>query len=147
MFEVSVEHSFSAGHALRHYKGKCENVHGHNYKIEITIAGEKLNSIRSGRSLRDSSVKDRFERYIADLDDNEKIALFKFLKGIGQIITGDLEPERAIEPNDPPEKIHMHKKKIQTIKKKPSVKKLPSSDKKPEPGAEDTAAPVPIRAK
>jgi 6-pyruvoyltetrahydropterin/6-carboxytetrahydropterin synthase len=45
MFEVSVEHSFAAGHALRHYKGKCENVHGHNYKIQVTIAGDKLNSI------------------------------------------------------------------------------------------------------
>ncbi len=45
MFEISVEHSFAAGHALRGYKGKCENVHGHNYKIRVTVAGEKLNSI------------------------------------------------------------------------------------------------------
>ena len=44
MFEVSVEYSFAAGHALRGYKGKCENVHGHNYRICVTVAGEKLNS-------------------------------------------------------------------------------------------------------
>ena len=44
MFEISVEHSFAAGHALREYKGKCENVHGHNYKVRVTIAGNKLNS-------------------------------------------------------------------------------------------------------
>jgi len=42
MFEVSVEYSFSAGHALRHYKGKCENVHGHNYRVCVTVAGEDL---------------------------------------------------------------------------------------------------------
>ena len=42
MFEVQIEHSFSAGHALRHYKGKCENVHGHNYKVQIVLRGEKL---------------------------------------------------------------------------------------------------------
>ncbi len=30
MFELSVEQSFAAGHSLRNYKGKCENVHGHN---------------------------------------------------------------------------------------------------------------------
>jgi 6-pyruvoyltetrahydropterin/6-carboxytetrahydropterin synthase len=42
MFEVSIEHSFAAGHALRHYKGKCENVHGHNYKVQVTLRGEKL---------------------------------------------------------------------------------------------------------
>jgi 6-pyruvoyltetrahydropterin/6-carboxytetrahydropterin synthase len=42
MFEVSVEQSFAAGHALRNYHGKCENVHGHNYKVRITVAGERL---------------------------------------------------------------------------------------------------------
>ena len=45
MFEISAEYSFAAGHALRGYKGKCENVHGHNYKIQVTVAGERLNSI------------------------------------------------------------------------------------------------------
>jgi 6-pyruvoyltetrahydropterin/6-carboxytetrahydropterin synthase len=44
MFEVSVEQSFAAGHALRDYHGKCENVHGHNYKVRITVAGEQLDS-------------------------------------------------------------------------------------------------------
>lgn len=45
MFEVTVEHKFPAGHSLRNYKGRCENVHGHNWKVEVTIAGEALNSI------------------------------------------------------------------------------------------------------
>ena len=45
MFEVSVEHTFAAGHALRHYKGKCENVHGHNYKVQVIVEGERLDSI------------------------------------------------------------------------------------------------------
>ncbi|HLI35014.1 MAG TPA: 6-carboxytetrahydropterin synthase QueD [Terriglobia bacterium] len=44
MFEVSVEYSFAAGHALRNYKGKCENVHGHNYRVQVTVAGETLNA-------------------------------------------------------------------------------------------------------
>jgi 6-pyruvoyltetrahydropterin/6-carboxytetrahydropterin synthase len=42
MFEVSVEQTFAAGHALRNYKGKCENVHGHNFKVQVVIEGEKL---------------------------------------------------------------------------------------------------------
>ncbi len=42
MFEISADYSFAAGHALRGYKGKCENVHGHNYRVEVTISGEKL---------------------------------------------------------------------------------------------------------
>lgn len=44
MFEVSVEYSFAAGHALRGYKGKCENVHGHNYKVQLVVGGEELDS-------------------------------------------------------------------------------------------------------
>lgn len=45
MFEVSVEETFSAGHALRGYKGKCENPHGHNYRVRVTLEGQHLDSI------------------------------------------------------------------------------------------------------
>lgn len=44
MFEVSVEYTFAAGHALRGYKGKCENVHGHNYKVQLIVGGEQLDA-------------------------------------------------------------------------------------------------------
>ncbi len=44
MYEISVDYTFAAGHALRNYKGKCENVHGHNYKLRITVEGAQLNS-------------------------------------------------------------------------------------------------------
>jgi len=42
MFEVTVEDTFSAGHYLRNYKGKCENPHGHNYKVRVTLQGREL---------------------------------------------------------------------------------------------------------
>jgi 6-pyruvoyltetrahydropterin/6-carboxytetrahydropterin synthase len=45
MFQVSVDETFSSGHALRGYKGKCENVHGHNYKVRVTLEGPELDSI------------------------------------------------------------------------------------------------------
>ena len=44
MFEVSVEQTFAAGHALRNYKGKCENVHGHNYRVQVTVEGPELDA-------------------------------------------------------------------------------------------------------
>jgi 6-pyruvoyltetrahydropterin/6-carboxytetrahydropterin synthase len=45
MFEITVDETFAAGHALRGYKGKCENVHGHNYKVRVTLAGAELDHI------------------------------------------------------------------------------------------------------
>jgi len=45
MYQVSVEETFSAGHALRGYRGKCENPHGHNYRVRVTLQGPQLDSI------------------------------------------------------------------------------------------------------
>jgi 6-pyruvoyltetrahydropterin/6-carboxytetrahydropterin synthase len=45
MYEISVEETFSSGHALRGYRGKCENPHGHNYRVRVALAGPKLDSI------------------------------------------------------------------------------------------------------
>ena len=42
MFEVTVEAGFSSGHYLRNYQGKCENPHGHNYKVFVTLIGAEL---------------------------------------------------------------------------------------------------------
>ena len=42
MYEVTVDAGFSSGHYLRNYFGKCENPHGHNYKVRVTLAGAAL---------------------------------------------------------------------------------------------------------
>ena len=42
MYEVTVEAGFSSGHYLRNYRGKCENPHGHNYRVFVTLVGETL---------------------------------------------------------------------------------------------------------
>jgi 6-pyruvoyltetrahydropterin/6-carboxytetrahydropterin synthase len=42
MYEVTVDAGFSSGHYLRNYQGKCENPHGHNYKVRVTLEGESL---------------------------------------------------------------------------------------------------------
>jgi 6-pyruvoyltetrahydropterin/6-carboxytetrahydropterin synthase len=44
MYEVTVEAGFSSGHFLRNYYGKCENPHGHNYKVRVTLAGAELDA-------------------------------------------------------------------------------------------------------
>ena len=42
MFEVTIEKTFAAAHFLRDYHGKCERLHGHNYKVQVKVEGEKL---------------------------------------------------------------------------------------------------------
>ena len=42
MFEITVQAGFSSGHYLREYYGKCENPHGHNYRVLVTLSGEEL---------------------------------------------------------------------------------------------------------
>jgi 6-pyruvoyltetrahydropterin/6-carboxytetrahydropterin synthase len=66
MFEVSVEQSFAAGHALRNYKGACENVHGHNFKIQVTIEGQELD--QTGMLVDFLDVKQSMRDVIARLD-------------------------------------------------------------------------------
>ncbi len=45
MFELMVETSFSSAHQLRGYKGKCEAMHGHNWKVQVYVHAEILNEI------------------------------------------------------------------------------------------------------
>jgi len=45
MYELSVKMHFSAAHHLSGYDGKCADMHGHNWEIEVFVTGEKLNGI------------------------------------------------------------------------------------------------------
>ncbi len=71
MFEATVTVNIAAAHHLRGYRGKCENVHGHNYKVEATVGTEELD--QTGLSLdfgllreKLGEVADRFDH--ADLN-------------------------------------------------------------------------------
>ncbi len=44
MYQVSIETHFSAAHRLRNYKGLCENLHGHNWKVEATVCSDILDN-------------------------------------------------------------------------------------------------------
>ena len=66
MFEVSVDQTFAAGHALRNYKGSCENVHGHNFRVQVTIEGERLDD--TGMLVDFLDVKKSMQDVIARLD-------------------------------------------------------------------------------
>ena len=45
MYELMIETTFSSAHQLRGYMDKCENLHGHNWKVQVHVAAERLNEI------------------------------------------------------------------------------------------------------
>ncbi|MBS1815328.1 MAG: 6-carboxytetrahydropterin synthase QueD [Acidobacteria bacterium] len=82
MFEVTVEASFSSGHYLRNYHGKCENPHGHNYRVLVTLVGKELDA--SGLLLDFKQLK-HVMRPVVDYLDHQMI--------------NDLEPFTTINPS------------------------------------------------
>ncbi|MFW5769862.1 MAG: 6-carboxytetrahydropterin synthase QueD [Spirochaetota bacterium] len=66
MYILTVEDSFAAAHQLHGYMGKCENLHGHNWKIELEVAGHVLNDI--GLLIDFHDLKDILKSVLADLD-------------------------------------------------------------------------------
>ncbi len=45
MYKLMIETSFSSAHQLRGYKGKCENLHGHNWRVQVYVVSDVLNDI------------------------------------------------------------------------------------------------------
>lgn len=66
MFEVRVQADFSAAHFLKDYNGKCENLHGHNYKVFAHVKGEVLNE--GGMLLDFSKLKDALRSVCKKID-------------------------------------------------------------------------------
>jgi len=65
MYSVRVEDEFAAAHFLADYHGKCERLHGHNYRVRITVSG---NTLDPGGMLIDfgilkSSLKESVSRW------------------------------------------------------------------------------------
>jgi 6-pyruvoyltetrahydropterin/6-carboxytetrahydropterin synthase len=66
MYEISVEKHFDAAHYLREYQGKCEEMHGHRYRVMVKVKAQKLNDIGLAYDFTDlkrclKEVIDRFD--------------------------------------------------------------------------------------
>lgn len=66
MYEVAVEKTFAAGHALRDYHGRLENIHGHNYRVRALLQGEELDA--TGLLVDFIEVENVMKRVIARFD-------------------------------------------------------------------------------
>lgn len=77
MYELMVEDTFDAAHALRGYEGPCENLHGHTWKVQVFIKGDKLNNIGLLADFRD--IKKALRNILAEFDHKHlnELKLFK----------------------------------------------------------------------
>jgi len=66
MFEVRVEKTIAAAHRLFDYEGPCENLHGHNYRVEVAYLGAELD--RFGMLVDFTDIKKVFHAVLDTLD-------------------------------------------------------------------------------
>jgi len=81
MFALSIKGEIASAHYLRGYEGKCKDLHGHTWKVEVTFTGGPLNGI--------GMVED-----FAAL----KMKLREFLAGIDHVCLNDLPYFKDINP-------------------------------------------------
>lgn len=76
-FKISVTDDFSAAHNLREYEGKCEKLHGHNFKVKITVGANTLD--KTGMVYDFHFLKQEFKHVLAQLDHSylNKLPFFK----------------------------------------------------------------------
>lgn len=82
MYEVKILSQFAAAHQLRGFKGACEQLHGHNWKVEVSVAGENVSE--DGMLIDFQLVKGAAKEALEHLD-------HRFLN--------DLEPFRTRNPS------------------------------------------------
>ena len=63
-----VEDVFAAAHRLVNYCGRCENLHGHNWRVQVFVAGEQLD--KDGLLIDFTVLKDRLKDILDELDHN-----------------------------------------------------------------------------
>lgn len=66
MYELTITSYFSSAHNLRGYQGACENLHGHNWKVEVEIRAEDLDKV--GMALDFKSLREKARSVIDRLD-------------------------------------------------------------------------------
>ena len=113
MFEVRVEADFSAAHFLKDYNGKCENLHGHNYKVYAHVRGSKLNE--GGMLLDFTKLKAALRAVCKELDHTnlndfdyfkqnpsaERIAMFIFDGIAARLLEDGINVRKPASDGDP----------------------------------------------
>ncbi len=103
MYKLMIESGFSSAHQLRGYKGKCENLHGHNWRVQVYVTSNTLNDIDLVIDFHE--IKDMTNDIISKLDHRLINTVFPFTEknpsseNIARWIFGELK-EKLAKYND-----------------------------------------------
>ncbi|HKK12931.1 MAG TPA: 6-carboxytetrahydropterin synthase [Flavobacteriaceae bacterium] len=117
---ITKQFSFETGHALYGYDGKCRNVHGHSYKLSVTVIGQPIadhNNVKYGMVIDFGDLKKIVKTEIVDVFDHATVfnkntphvELAKELENRGHnILLVDYQPTSEMMVTDFSEKIKKH---------------------------------------
>ena len=66
MYELKIISHFAAAHRLKNFHGECENLHGHNWKVEVYVEGKNLG--KDGLLCDFKLIKEKTEKVLKELD-------------------------------------------------------------------------------
>jgi 6-pyruvoyltetrahydropterin/6-carboxytetrahydropterin synthase len=98
MYSIRIEADFSSAHNLRGYKGKCEELHGHNWKVEVVVAKDKLD--KAGMVLDFKLLKQKLHRVMESLDHKylNNIPYFKKVNPVRKKIANKTKLSNGVNP-------------------------------------------------
>ena len=117
---ITKQFSFETGHALYGYDGKCKNVHGHSYKLSVTVIGKPINDnshVKYGMVIDFGDLKKIVKSEIVDVFDHSTVfnkntphvELAKELKNRGHnVLLVDYQPTSEMMVIDFAKKIQKH---------------------------------------
>lgn len=100
MFELTVEASFASAHRLIDYDGDCERLHGHNWKVVVTVSASELNNL--GIAIDFKKVKAETREIIGKLDHRylNEIEPFDKINPTAEHIARELYRQISLKVND-----------------------------------------------
>ena len=107
--------------------------------VTVESITQQLNTIRAGKSLKDTAVQQEIARYFEGLETSEQEALHAYLKGLAQIVSGQIDAGQAEEPRNHGVETKVTSKKSRQVK--PNVVKKLAPKPTPTPGVSSLGAP------
>ena len=105
MYELVIETRFCAAHRLRDYEGQCERLHGHNYRVEVLLAGQELNpagmllDFKDASAIAEAAVSKLDHQYLNEIEpfDTSNPTAERIARHVADEVAGRLPPGLTVK--------------------------------------------------